>query len=415
MRERYYPKRIRDIWGDEAYYGLWKQIECAVLKARGYTAIAGDVFDTEVTVEEIKEAEQKCHHEINGFLSVLCNKIGSGSEKIHAGLTSSDVTDTARMMQIYDTVIYIHRLLGTLYMILSEKAVAHKDTLMCGRTHGQIAEPISFGVKCSRWKAHVKRNMVRVERLRNVFDKGKISGAVGINSTVDKTVEFIALDSLGLTPMPGVSQIIPRDIFAEFMMVLALVSSMCAEIATDIRVLSISGIDELSEGFAEDQKGSSAMPHKKNPITCEQICGLSRVVNANVQVALGNIVVWGERDLTQTSTERIILEESSGLTARSIINLQEVLCNLVIRWDNIADHFNENVSKLLSSRFLKVLLLNGIDRETAYQVVRESSNTDGCKEAMDYIIKKTGLPESVFSSVNSCYIYRSIHEFVEGL
>jgi adenylosuccinate lyase len=370
MIERYYLKEMKDIWEEQTYYEKWKDVEIAVLKARGENALADKLKRVSVTPQEIRKSEKKSAHELNSFLDILEEKIGKGAGKIHKGLTSSDVMDTARILQVKDSLKLIEKLLVRNIELLKKIAVANKDLVMSGRTHGQFAEPITLGLKFARFMESGKRSRQRLKEISKRILVGQINGAVGTYSLVTPEEEEKILKNLGLKPVKVSSQVIPRDIFADYLYVLAVIAAFAEEIAIEIRLLSQDGIKEVTEPFTSRQKGSSAMPHKKNPVVCERICGLSRLVRSYVDVSISNIALWNERDISHSSNERIILEEASALTYYILERLGFVLSGLNVHKKNIKANLKQLGLRIFSSGVLKILLDKGFSRKRAYSVTQ---------------------------------------------
>lgn len=394
MIDRYFIKEMKQIWEEKNYYRKWKEVEIAVLKARGENSLAERIKNIDVDPEEIRSKERNSGHELNAFLEILEENIGKGAGKIHKGLTSSDVMDTARVLQIKDSLGLIGKKLRNNVEILKKLAVRHKNLVMCGRTHGQIAEPITLGLKFAKFLESGKRNQKRFREISKRLLVGQINGAVGTYSLVSPEEEEKILKNLGLKSVKISSQIIPRDIFAEYLFILALICSFAEEISLEIRLLTQDGIKEISEPFTSRQTGSSAMPHKKNPVICERICGLSRLVRSYVDVGISNIALWNERDISHSSNERIILEESSALTYYVLERLEFVIENINVNSKNIAKNLKMAGMRIFSSGVLKLLLDKGLSREKAYSLTQSIFR----KEAKKAEIKKLLIKEANLNS-----------------
>ncbi len=395
MIERYYLKAMKDIWGEKNYYRKWVEIEAAFLEVRGYGDLAREILSMDIEPEDVREGEKTSGHELNSFLEILISGTESpDSGEIHKGLTSSDVMDTARVMQMKESLRGVREKLESVRDLLRRRALEYKDTVTCGRTHGQYAEPLSLGLKFARWYAHASRNIQRIDEAGKRILTGTISGAVGTYSLVTPEEEEKVLDILGLKPSPAPSQILPRDPFAEYLFIHALAARGAAEIALEIRLLSQDGIKEAAEPFTEKQKGSSAMPHKKNPVICERICGLARLVSSNVTAALENIELWNERDISHSSNERLIIEDSSSLTYYILEKLEFVLEGLEVNRENIDKALEAAGPRLCSSAVLKLLLESGLRREEAYRKAQEvfmSGST--AEEIINTLVETPGLEE----------------------
>lgn len=413
MIERYYLKEMKQIWEEENYYRKWRDVEVAVLKARGDETLAQKIKTINVEPEEIRKRENKSGHELNAFLDLLEEKVGDEAGKIHKGLTSSDIMDTARILQIKETLVIFDDKFENILNILKEKAVKYKKLVMCGRTHGQVAEPITLGLKFARFLEFARRNAERIEEAKPRILVGKISGAVGTYSLISPEEEKKVLDYLGLKPLNVAAQIIPRDIFSEYLFIMALISSFAEEIAMEIRLLTQDGIKEVSEPFTSTQTGSSAMPHKKNPVICERICGLARLVKSYVNVGLTNISLWNERDISHSSNERLILEESSSLTYYILDKLEFVLKDLEVHSENIRENLKKAGLRLFSSGILKLLLDNGLGRKKAYSLAKDLFREDSTfAEIKETLKKEAGIKEEDVKKVLDTDYYLSNVEII---
>ncbi len=321
-------------------------------------------------IARIQEIERTTRHDVIAFLSAVAEAVGPEARYIHLGLTSSDVVDTATALLLRESADLILARLERLAEVLRRRAFEFKDTPMVGRTHGVHAEPITFGLKLALWYAETERNRERVRRAREQISVGKISGAVGTFAHLDPEVEEAVCRRLGLRPEPISSQIIPRDRHAEFLAALALVAASLEKIALEIRHLQRTEVREAEEFFGVGQKGSSAMPHKRNPITAEQICGLARVVRANLQAALENISLWHERDISHSSVERLILPESCILTDYLLHRTTELLERLVVYPERMRANLEATRGLIFSGALLLALTERGLSREQAYALVQ---------------------------------------------
>lgn len=317
MIERYTLPEMGRVWTDQHRLELWLKIEIAACE--GWSKI-GKIPEEAVRVirekasfswERVKEIEEITHHDVLAFTTNVAENVGEPAKYIHLGLTSSDVLDTALSLQMVEAADILLKKLQRLEAALKTRALEHKDTLMMGRTHGIHAEPITMGLKFALWYEEIKRQTRRMEFAREEIRVGKISGAVGTFANVDPQVEEWVCASLGLSPAPISTQVLQRDRHAFYVTTLAGVASSLDRIATELRNLQRTDVHEVEEPFAKGQKGSSAMPHKKNPITGERICGMARVIRGNAQTALENVSLWHERDISHSSAERIILPDST--------------------------------------------------------------------------------------------------------
>ncbi|MCX8014405.1 MAG: adenylosuccinate lyase, partial [candidate division WOR-3 bacterium] len=292
---------------------------------------------------------------------------------LHFGLTSYDVVDTALTLRCLIACNYILDALKELAQIIKNLAVRYKYTIMMGRTHGITAQPITFGFKCLSWYQEIIRNILRLQNAQKNLGYGKISGAVGVYTEINPKVETLALKTLGLKPEPVSTQIIPRDRYAELLTTLAILASGLERIATEIRNLQRSEIDEVAEPFKEEQRGSSAMPHKRNPIICERICSLARLVRSYAQVGLENVVQWHERDLTNSANERIVIPTATALIDYMTRKLAYVLQNLVVKEAKMKANIDNAKEQFFSQSLMMALVKKGMSREKAYKIVQALS------------------------------------------
>jgi adenylosuccinate lyase len=336
MIERYTRPEMGKIWTLENKYRKWLEVEMAVCEAQVECGLipseameeirTGASFD----VARIDEIEAEIHHDVIAFLTNVAEHVGPSARFIHQGLTSSDVLDTAMALLLTEAAELLLIDLENLLGILKRQAYAWKDTVMMGRSHGIHAEPITFGLKFALWYAEMVRHRERLQHARESIRVGKISGAVGTFATIDPAVEKNACDRLGLAPAPISNQIIQRDRYAEFFTTLALIGCSVEKIAVEIRHLQRTEVREAEEFFAPGQKGSSAMPHKRNPIACENLSGLARVLRGNALAAMENVTLWHERDISHSSVERIIAPDSTILLDYMLARLARVLDRLTV-------------------------------------------------------------------------------------
>ncbi|MCK4331663.1 MAG: adenylosuccinate lyase, partial [Dehalococcoidia bacterium] len=315
MIERYSRPQMKRVWSEESKFDKWLQVEIAVCEAWAELGTIPQeaipkIRTARYSLERIGEVLKVTHHDVTAFLKSVSDSLGEESRFIHLGLTSSDVIDTALSLQLKQASKLLRQDVAELLAVLEEKAVAYKQTIMMGRTHGVHAEPTTFGLKLALWAQEMKRNAARLAEAEKIISVGKISGAVGTYATVPPEVENKACIKLGLAPAPISSQIIQRDRHAQFVTTLAIIASSLEKFATEIRSLQRTEILEAEEPFAAGQTGSSAMPHKRNPELCERICGLARLVRGYALTSMENIALWHERDISHSSTERIILPDS---------------------------------------------------------------------------------------------------------
>ncbi|MBO5739206.1 adenylosuccinate lyase [bacterium] len=378
MIDRYSREEIKNIWDLEEKFRYYLKVEIAVTQA--YARLG--LFPMEAvrkikekacfTLERIDEIEREVKHDVIAFLTNINESVGEDLAKyIHVGLTSSDVIDTAFALQIKDSSKIILRELDDLIAILREKAFEYKDTICIGRSHGIHAEIITFGFKLLNWLDALNRAKASFEFALNEISVGQVSGPVGTYSNLPVDVEDLACAELGLKPAKISTQIISRDRHAKFMSALAMLASLIEQFATEIRHLQKTEVREVEEGFAREQKGSSAMPHKKNPILSENLCGLARVVRGNMQVAYENINLWHERDISHSSAERIIFPDSLILVDFMVSRFKNVVKNLVVHEENMLKNTNLYGGIVFSQKVLLKLIEKGYTREDAYRIVQK--------------------------------------------
>jgi len=379
MIERYTNPEMGAVWTEDNKYRRWLDVELAVCDAwakRGKipTACLKRIrqkagFD----VARIEEIEKVVKHDIIAFLSSVAEKVGPDSRFIHVGLTSYDVVDTALSLLIRESLILVRRRLLNLKKVLRREAIRHKKTICMGRTHGIHAEPVTFGFKILVWYEEVKRHILRVDRAMEVIGVGRISGSVGTYIHLDPRVEVDALKKLCLAPAPVSTQVLQRDRHAEVMSVLALVAGTLEKIAVEIRHLQRSEVLELEEPFTKGQKGSSSMPHKKNPVRCERLSGLARLIRANLHVALENIPLWHERDISHSSAERVIFPDSFALADYMLTETIDIVSHWTVRPGNMKRNIDATRGLIFSQMILLALTRKGIVRDDAYALVQRNS------------------------------------------
>lgn len=379
MIERYTRPEMGAIWNDQNKYNKWLDVEIAVCEAwcklgeippRALQEIQRKAA---FSLERIEEIEKVVKHDVIAFLASVAEHIGENSRYIHLGLTSYDIVDTALSLLIKESLEKIEKDLHSLKNIIKEEAIRHKNTIMVGRTHGVHAEPITFGVKLLVWYEEVKRHLRRIAQAKEVISYGRISGAVGTYNTIDPRVEKHALKKLGLHPALVTTQILQRDRHAEVVSVLALIASSLDKFAVEIRHLQRTEVLELEEPFTKGQKGSSSMPHKKNPVRAERISGLARLARANVQVALENIPLWHERDISHSSAERIIFPDTFILTDFILSEITDIINNWKIYPERMKANIDLTRGLIFSQKLLLTLMKKNISRDKAYQLVQKNS------------------------------------------
>jgi len=376
MIERYLNPEINSIWDDQNKFDTWKLVQekyVETLEELGVAenGIAKKINQSVVQKDEVYKQEEITNHDLASFVDILQKKVGEGSNWIHYGLTSSDIVDTANSVLIMQSLDYVMDLVNDFLSTLQEKAVQEKDTLIIGRTHGVYAEETFLGNIFGNWHLEVARGLNRLENSKNNISFGKLSGPVGNHSVVTSEMEKLTLDKLNLKPEQFANQIVSRDRYAEVVSSLGILASTYERIATNIRSYQRSEISEMYESFKDGQKGSSAMPHKKNPIGSERITGLARIMRSYVSTSLENMVLWNERDISNSSVERIMLPDSLHLISFMSIELNSILKNLVINYEQININLEDAKNKSVSQKYLSYLVNNGVDRDTAYRKIQE--------------------------------------------
>ena len=379
MIERYTNPEMGAVWAEDNKYRTWLDVEVAVCEAwfrlgkipapalETIKAKAG--FD----VRKIEDTEKVVKHDIIAFLSSVADKVGEASRFIHMGLTSYDIVDTALSLLIRESLRRIRARLVEMKRVLRREAVKHKKTVCMGRTHGVHAEPVTFGFKILVWYEEVGRHIDRVDRALDVIGVGRISGSVGTYIHLDPRVETYALKKLGLRPAPVSTQVLQRDRHAEVMATLALVATTLEKIAIEVRHLQRSEVLEVEEPFTKGQKGSSSMPHKKNPVRCERISGMARIVRSNVQVALENILLWHERDISHSSAERVIVPDSFILTDFMLTEMIDIIRHWRVLPKNMEHNIQATRGLIFSQMVLLALTRKGLARNDAYELVQRNS------------------------------------------
>jgi len=379
--DRYTRPEMGAVWSQAAKYAAWLRLELAVCEAyarRGHIppdALARIKGQARVDPARIDAIEARVRHDVIAFLTNLEEALGADSRYVHVGLTSSDVVDTALALQLQQASDLLLAGLQRLREVLGELALKHKDTLAVGRTHGVHAEPITFGLKAAVWYAEAGRNLERLRRAKETVRVGKISGAVGTFAHVEPDVEAEVCRGLGLEPAPVSTQVVQRDRHAEYAATLAILAASLEKIALEIRTLQRTEILEAEEPFTEGQKGSSAMPHKRNPVSCEQVCGLARLVRANALAALENMALWGERDISHSSVERVILPDSTILVDYMLHQMIRILEGLQVYPERMRENFERSHGLIYSQRVLLKLAEKGLPRQRAYEIVQANAMT----------------------------------------
>jgi len=378
MIERYSRPQMKRIWSEEHKFDQWLKVEIAVCEA---WAELGEI--PRMDIVRIRKASydlnriagflKVTHHDMTAFLNSVAESLGAESRFVHLGLTSSDVMDTALGLQLTQSADILAKDIADLIAVLDGKAIEHKYTLMMGRTHGVHAEPITFGLKMALWSEEMKRNAQRLSEATKAVSVGKISGAVGTYATVPPQVEKIACTRLGLALAPISNQIIQRDRHAQFLTTLAIIAGSLEKFATEIRGLQRTEVREVEEPFEAGQTGSSAMPHKRNPELCERVCGLARLVRGYALTSLENIALWHERDISHSSTERIILPDSCLALDYMLSVFASIMRGLNVYPKNMKRNIELTQGIIFSQRVLLALISKGLPREKAYRIVQDSA------------------------------------------
>jgi adenylosuccinate lyase len=367
---------MREIWSEENKFRKWLEVELAACEAWSSLgkipreSLAKIKRKAAFDIDRINEIEKETQHDLIAFLTSVAEKVGRDSRYIHLGLTSYDIEDTARSIQLREAADLIIKDIDEVIKILKRRAKEEKNTVMMGRTHGVHAEPITFGLKLLVWVAEMERNRERMERARDVIAVGKLSGAVGTYAAVDPRVEEFVCKKLKLKASPASTQVLQRDRHAEFLTTLAVVAATLEQFATEVRALQKTEVWEVEEPFGKGQKGSSAMPHKKNPITCERIAGLARVVRGNALAALENVALWHERDITHSSVERIIFPDTCMLVDYMLQKFAWVMDGLVVFRDNMRQNIDRSRGIIFSQKLMLAMTDKGLTREEAYKIVQ---------------------------------------------
>ena len=379
MIERYTLPEISKIWSEQNKFSIWLKIEIYACEANNrlgivpLNALKKIKSKAKFNIARINAIESVVKHDVIAFLTSVGEYIGPESRYIHYGMTSSDVLDTALSVQMKEAGELILKKLGILKKTLSKLAKRYKYLPMIGRTHGVHAEAITAGLKFALWFDETNRNIERLEKAVNQVSVGKISGAVGTYEHINPFVERYVCNKLGIKPAKVSTQIIQRDIHAEYMASLAIIACSIEKFATEIRHLQKTEVLEFEEPFTKGQKGSSAMPHKKNPVICERIAGLARILRGNSLAAMENVNLWHERDISHSSVERIIIPDSTMLLYYMLVKINEVLTGLVVNKKNIAQNLNKTHGLIYSQRAMLKLVECGLTREEAYKAVQDNA------------------------------------------
>ncbi len=379
MIPRYTRPEMAALWSDDAKYRAWLRVELAATETRAARGLvpAADLatirdkaaFD----LRRIEAIEAEVKHDVIAFLRSVAEKVGPASRHIHYGLTSSDVVDTAQALLLVAACDLLLAGTNNLLSVLKRRAIEHRGTVMVGRTHGIHAEPYTLGLKFVGWYLEMERNRARLVTAREEIRYGKLSGAVGTYAHLDPTVESEVLARLDLKAEPLATQVIPRDRHAALVACLGILASSLDRIATEVRHLQRTDVREVEEPFAPGQQGSSAMPHKRNPVGCENVCGLARLVRAYVQAALEDVPLWHERDISHSSVERVILPDATTLADTMLHRMSGILDGLLVYPERMAENMDRTNGLVFSQTVLLALASAGLPREAAYAIVQRNA------------------------------------------
>jgi adenylosuccinate lyase len=379
LTDRYVHPEMGRIWSEEAKFDSWLEVEIAACEVMAAEGIIPESAAKEIrakasySIERIDEIESEVRHDVVAFTQAVAENVGEAGRFIHFGLTSYDVVDTALGIRLRDAMDLILKDVAALLEVLQRRAFEHKKTVMVGRTHGVHAEPMTFGMKLALWYAEMERNRERLEHARTMVAVGKLSGAVGTFAHLPPSIEEKLCRKLGLEAAPISTQVLQRDRHAEAMAALAITATTLDKIAVEIRSLQRTEIREAEEFFSDKQKGSSSMPHKRNPVISEQISGLARVMRGNLVAALENVVLWNERDISHSSAERMIFPESFILTDHILRRATGVLEKLVVYPVRMRENLDSMKGLVFSGQVLLELAKKGISREEAYRIVQRNA------------------------------------------
>lgn len=377
MISRYSRPAMAQIWTDESKYDAWLKVEIAVTNAWAKLGVVPQADADKIaqnasfTAERVAEMEEVTHHDVVAFTRTVSESLGDEKKWVHYGLTSTDVVDTAQGYLLKQADQILRQDLDDLKKTIKEMALKYKETVMIGRTHGIQAEPMTFGLKLCRWYTEMQRDIERFEHAAAGVECGEISGAVGTYANVPPEVEKMVTEELGLHRQPVTSQVLPRDLHAEYIATLGLIATSIEEFATEIRGLQRSEIHEVEEHFNPGQKGSSAMPHKRNPIGSENLCGMARVLRGNIVTAYEDVALWHERDISHSSAERVILPDSTIGLDYMLHRFNKILSSLDVFPETMKENMNRTYGLIYSQRLLLKLINTGMSREKAYDMVQK--------------------------------------------
>jgi adenylosuccinate lyase len=377
--ERYTRPEMGRIWEAGNRFRIWLNIEILAMEAMvrdgliPADALARVKKNAKFDVPRINEIEKRVKHDVLAFLTSVAEHVGEDSRFLHVGMTSSDVLDTSFAVQMRQALTLLIRDAKKVFEVLKKRAFEHKDTVMIGRTHGIHAEPVTFGLKMALWADEMRRNIARLKRAREVISVGKLSGAVGTFASIDPSVEEYVCRKLSLRPAPVSTQVVQRDRHAEVFATIAVVGASLEKFATEIRHLQRTEVREAEEHFSEGQKGSSAMPHKRNPVLSENLCGLARLLRGYALTALENVSLWHERDISHSSAERVIAPDATIVLDFALMRFHDIMETLVVSPERMKKNIAGTHGLLFSQRVMLALAARGLSRERAYEIVQKSA------------------------------------------
>ena len=423
MIDRYTSPEIAALWTKEKKFATWLKVELnatdAWVKLGKVPAEAAEAMrrNAKFTVERIEEIEQSTRHDVVAFTRCVAESLGEESKYLHFGLTSTDVVDTALSSIVSEACDIIEADMHKLIDVLASQAVKYKKTPCMGRTHGVHAEPTTLGLKFALWYAEMQRNMERMEHAHRIIRVGKISGAVGTYANVDPFVEKYVCEQMGLEPSPISTQVLQRDRYAELFTTFAIIGSCLEKYATEVRGLQKTELREVEEPFHAGQKGSSAMPHKRNPINCEKVCGLSRVLRGYAVTAMEDVALWHERDISHSSVERIILPDATSLLDHMLKQMIHILGDLFVYPENMLRSMSMSYGLTNSQHVLLTLIEKGMLRETAYDCVQRNAMRAWEKKRpfrelieQEPVVREHLTPEELESCFDLSYHYKHVDE-----
>lgn len=424
MIKRYALPKMEAIWSDESKFSKWLEIELLTIEAlaklrripkKSYLNIKSKAS---FNIERINELEEKSKHDVVAFIENISEHLGKDASYLHMGLTSSDILDTSLALQLVEAADIIIEDTKLLLGVLLRKAKKYKNTICVGRTHGIHAEPITFGLKFALWFDETKRNLKRLEEAREVIRVGKLSGAVGTYAHIEPQVEKIVCEKLNLIPSAVSTQVISRDRHAQYMFSLALVASSLDKFVTEIRHLQKTEVLEAEESFTKGQKGSSAMPHKKNPVACERISGLARILKANAQAALDNVNLWHERDISHSSVERMILPDSTIVLDYMLEQTTQILDNITVYPQNMIANLAKTNGLIFSQKILLELMQKGLTRPQAYDIVQHCAMIvwQTKREFKEVLLHETKVRKYLSNNeIESCFDIKQYTRFIDKI